>query len=131
MKNHHILLIIALAVAVGVLISTTTSSSEYASFSEASRRPDTQFTLVGNINKEKPIEYNPHVNPNLVTFYMIDKEGTEFKVILNSSKPQDMERSEDVVVKGRCGGDTFYANSILLKCPSKYVEKRKFQTSSL
>lgn len=131
MKKYHILLIIILAVIVGVFISTTESSSKYANFAEAQKYQDTDFTVIGNLNKDKPIAYNPQLNPNLVTFYMFDKEGKELKVILNSSKPRDMERSEDIVVKGRCRDNVFYANTILLKCPSKYAEENQFNQTSL
>lgn len=131
MKKYHILLFIIMAISLGVLISTTQSNSTYGNFSEASADQQAEFTLVGQIVKEKPIAYNPQLNPNLVTFYMKDKEGTEFKVILNGSKPQDMERSEEVVVKGKSKGDVFYANTILLKCPSKYMEENNFEASTL
>ncbi len=119
------------AIVVSVFISTADSSSEYASFTEAKQYQDTEFTVIGNLSKEKPIKYNPQLNPNLVTFYMTDKQGKELKVVLNSSKPQDMERSEDVVVKGRYKNEVFYANTILLKCPSKYQEKIKFSQTAI
>lgn len=131
MKKYHILLIIVLAIVVSVLISTADSSSEYANFTKAQKYQETEFTIIGNLNKEKPIQYNPQTNPNLVTFYMTDKNGKELKVILNSSKPQDMERSEDVVVKGRYKDDVFYANTILLKCPSKYQEENEFSQTAI
>jgi len=131
MKKYHILLVIVLGVVVSVLISTTDSSSEYANFAKAAEYQDTEFTVIGNLNKKKPIEYNPQLNPNLVTFYMTDKKGKELKVVLNDSKPQDMERSEDVVVKGRFKDDVFYANTILLKCPSKYQEENEFSQTAI
>ncbi len=131
MKKYHILLIIVLAIVVSVFISTADSSSEYANFAEAQKNQEIEFTVIGNLSKEKPINYNPQLNPNLVTFYMTDKQGKEFKVVLNSSKPQDMERSEDVVVKGRCKDDVFYANTILLKCPSKYQEINEFSQTAI
>jgi cytochrome c-type biogenesis protein CcmE len=130
MKKSHLLLIIAMAACVSILISTTQSSSEYANISQASLNQNSEYTVVGNLDKTRPIEYNPQLNPNLVTFYMKDKEGTQFKVVLNGSKPQDMEKSEDVVVKGRFKNDTFYANTILLKCPSKYAEQNQFNQAA-
>jgi cytochrome c-type biogenesis protein CcmE len=126
MKKNHILVIILLAISTAVIISTTYSDNTYADFLEASNKEGKDFTVVGNLQKNKPIQYNPAVNPNLVSFYMLDKNNKEVKVILNQSKPQDMERSEDVVVKGRMKEGVFYATSILLKCPSKYAEENKF-----
>jgi len=129
MKKYHILLILAMGVSISILISTTGSNSKYGNISDAVESADAELTIIGRVIKAKPIEYNPGLNPNLTTFYMRDKEGAEFKVILNSSKPQDMERSEDVVVKGKYRDDIFYANTILLKCPSKYAEQNQFSQS--
>jgi cytochrome c-type biogenesis protein CcmE len=41
-------------------------------------------------------------------------------VIFNGNKPQDFERSEQVVIKGKMQGTAFQADEILMKCPSKY-----------
>ena len=46
----------------------------------------------------------------------------ERKVIFLGSKPQDFERSEQIVLTGKMKGDEFLASKILMKCPSKYVE---------
>ncbi len=53
---------------------------------------------------------------------MIDSLSTQYRVIHNQPKPQDMEKSEKVVVVGKMNleGNYFEADKILLKCPSKY-----------
>jgi cytochrome c-type biogenesis protein CcmE len=51
---------------------------------------------------------------------MKDRTGTEKHVVLLKSKPQDFERSQQVVIVGSMKGDDFIANDILMKCPSKY-----------
>jgi cytochrome c-type biogenesis protein CcmE len=106
-----------------MLISTMSSPSIYTDFETAAMTPDQEFTVIGQLIKSKQITYNPKHDPNLVKFFMMDKKGKEFEVLLNQSKPQDMERSEDIVVKGKVKGDVFQAHTILLKCPSKYEEK--------
>ena len=45
------------------------------------------------------------------------------KVFYNKPMPPDLKQSEQVVVIGKYNGDIFYANQILLKCPSKYEEE--------
>lgn len=129
MKKSSIVLIIFLAVTLATLISTMSSGESYADFKHAFSQADHEFTVVGRLNKEKGITYNPAIDPNIVSFYMIDKSGTESLVILNQSKPQDMERSEDVVIKGKGKDSVFYAHTILLKCPSKYAEENQFSAS--
>jgi len=40
-------------------------------------------------------------------------------VVFNGSKPQDIERSEQIVLTGKMDGDVFHASKILMKCASK------------
>ena len=56
------------------------------------------------------------------TFYLIDKEGVERKVYLHKAKPQDFDKSEQIVVIGKMQEDGFHAKDILTKCPSKYSD---------
>ena len=120
MKKIHIIAIVIIAVALGVIISTISNSSTYAPFSEAMSNPDATFHVVGKVDKEKPFDYNPEINANLFGFYLIDNTGIEKKVVYNGAKPQDFERSEQIVVIGKISGDEFHCKQILMKCPSKY-----------
>jgi cytochrome c-type biogenesis protein CcmE len=126
MKTTHIISCIIIAVAIGIIMTTTASTSSYANFSEALTKEGKDFTIVGKLNREKPVLYNPQVNANLVSFYVTDPQGKDVKVVLNQSKPQDLERSESIVVKGQAKDGVFYATTILLKCPSKYTEHNQF-----
>lgn len=120
MKKSHIIAISIIAIAVAVIFSTVADSSTYANFSIATEHPKKVYHVVGKLNKEKPQDYNPQENANLFTFYMIDNEGKEKKVFLNKTKPQDFDRSEQIVIIGKMSGDDFYASDVLMKCPSKY-----------
>lgn len=120
MKKTHIAIIVIVAVAIGALVATMGSSSTYADFSEALKNPDTEYHVVGKCNKEKGTEYNPTVNTDEFIFYLVDNKGIEKKVVLHKSKPQDFDRSEQIVVIGKMEGDAFHAKDILMKCPSKY-----------
>ena len=120
MKKIHIILIVLIAVAIAAVMSTVADSSTYSSFAAAANNPDSEYHVVGKLNKEKPLEYNPQVNANLFAFYMKDNEGTELKVLYKGTKPQDFERSEQIVITGKADGTVFHADKILMKCPSKY-----------
>jgi cytochrome c-type biogenesis protein CcmE len=120
MKKIHILGIIIIAVAIGAILTTLNSTSTYASFSEAEQSPDNEFHVVGKLNRDKEMVYDPKVDANIFTFYMKDNAGVEKKVILHKNKPQDFERSEQIVLIGKVNGDAFEATDILMKCPSKY-----------
>ena len=120
MKKAHLIGIVIIAVAIAVIIGTISDSSTYATFSEAAQYPDVEVHVIGQLNKEKEFIYNPEENANLFAFYLIDQEGDERKVLFNGTKPQDFERSEQIVLSGKASDDVFIASKILMKCPSKY-----------
>jgi len=122
MKKIHILGIIIIAVAIGAIFTTLNNTSTYASFAEAASDPGSEFHVVGKLNKEKEAIYDPKIDANLFTFYMVDNKGMECKVVLHKNKPQDFERSEQIVLIGQMEGQEFQASDILMKCPSKYNE---------
>ncbi len=119
MKKSSIIGIVIIAIAIGVIISTYADSSTYGSFAEA-KVSKTDLHIVGQLNKQKELVYNPQVDANYFAFYMRDKKGTECRVVFSGSKPQDFERSEEIVLTGKMVGDEFHASKILMKCPSKY-----------
>jgi cytochrome c-type biogenesis protein CcmE len=120
MKKVHIIGIIIIAVAIGAILATLNNTSTYASFAEASQSPGTEFHVVGKLDKGKETVYEPKIDANSFSFYMIDNKGSERKVILKKNKPQDFERSEQIVTIGKIKGEEFIASDILMKCPSKY-----------
>ena len=124
MKKTHIILIVLIAVAIGAIVSSYGDASTYENFAVSAQHPDKEYHVVGNLNKNKEQIYDPKVDANMFTFYMIDNNGTESKVVLRSTKPQDFERSEKIVIIGKMEGDHFEASKILLKCPSKYTETK-------
>lgn len=125
MKKSHIIAIIIIAVAIGALITTLGNTSTYADFAEAQKNPNSEFHVVGKLNKAKPTEYNPAVDADEFVFYMLDNNGEEQKVVLHKTKPQDFERSEQIVIIGKMHEGAFHANEILMKCPSKYNDGKQ------
>lgn len=113
-------MLIAVAVSVGAIFATTGDYTTYANFLQAKEKGNS-VNVVGYLVKEKPMMYDPQVDPNKFTFVMIDKEGNEQHVLYKGAKPQDFERSEQLVVKGKMNGEYFAASEISMKCPSKYV----------
>jgi len=127
MKKTHIIGIILIALAIGLIMSSLVSTSKYATFTEASKSTESDFHIVGKWDKDKGTEYDPQKDPNLFVFYMKDQEGIEHKVMLHNTKPQDFEKSEQVVVVGKMKGADFQASETLVKCPSKYNDNKPVQ----
>ncbi len=120
MKKGSIVGIIVIAIAICVIISTYADSSTYGTFTDA-KATETELHVVGQLNKEKQLFYNPQQDANYFAFYMKDNKGKECKVVFNGTKPQDFERSEQIVLTGKMVGNEFHASKILMKCPSKYT----------
>lgn len=55
-------------------------------------------------------------------FVLADDEGTEVKVIYNGAKPANFEHADSIVVIGEYDktNGAFFAEDMLIKCPSKY-----------
>jgi cytochrome c-type biogenesis protein CcmE len=120
MKKSYIIGLALIAISIAAILSMVSDSSTYATFATAESHPKKEFHVVGKLNKEKPQDYHPEVNANLFAFYMTDNEGMEKRVLLNKTKPQDFDRSEQIVIIGKMAGDEFHASDVLMKCPSKY-----------
>jgi cytochrome c-type biogenesis protein CcmE len=123
MKKTHILALVLVAVMVGILISLLGNFSRYETFDSRYAKKGKEVNIVGVLNKDKGVTYEPTKNPNEFSMYVVDQDGVEKKVIVLKAKPRDIERSEKVVLIGNMKGDVFVAKDILMKCPSKYVQK--------
>ncbi|MFD0794466.1 cytochrome c maturation protein CcmE [Mucilaginibacter litoreus] len=123
MKKSAIFGIVTIAIAIAVIISTYSNTSTYGSFNDA-RKTDTELHVVGHLNKQKELFYDATKDANYFSFYMKDNKGEECKVVFNGTKPQDFERSEQIVLTGQMKGKEFHASKILMKCPSKYTDDK-------
>ncbi|WP_353184756.1 cytochrome c maturation protein CcmE [Parapedobacter lycopersici] len=121
MKKSSVIGIIIIALAIAMIIVMYTDSSTYSTFTEA-KEEQTELYVVGVLNKEKALHYEPTEDANHFSFYMYDNDSTECKVVFRGAKPQDIERSEQIVLTGKMVGNEFHASKILMKCPSKYQE---------
>lgn len=123
MKKIHIIILVVLAVVAAIVISMLGDYSSYESFTTAAAKQEKEYHIAGTFIKEKGMEYNPQLNPNVFSFYMLDREGNQSKVVCNTDKPRDFELADEIVVIGKMKDDTFYATDLLTKCPSKYTDE--------
>ncbi len=125
MKKTHLIGIAVLAIAIGILISASSDVTTYATLEQARQSGD-KVKLVGLLVKDHPVEYNPEKDPNFLAFYIKDEKGQVGRVELHAAKPQDFERSEQIVLTGQMEGENFTASDMLLKCPSKYKDQEVY-----
>ena len=122
MKKIHLVAIVMIAVAIGLLTNAADDMSTYSNFKDAVQSGE-KVKIAGQLAKDKEMYYNPEEDANFFSFRVEDSEGIQKKVILNAAKPQDFERSEQIVLTGKMRGDEFIASDMLMKCPSKYKDE--------
>jgi len=119
-KRQYIIAALLITAGVIVFINSSKDVSSYANFIDAKGN---RVKVVGTLSKDKPMSYDPENKPDEFAFYMKDGNEEEKKVVLAQPKPQDFEMSEQIVVTGSLKNDVFYADEILMKCPSKYKDE--------
>ncbi|MEL0008480.1 MAG: cytochrome c maturation protein CcmE [Flammeovirgaceae bacterium] len=130
MKNTSAISIVFISIIVIIIISTFGDASTYVTFSKAKDVYEsgslTKFHVVGKLNKdeENNIQGLRKGDDKMsFTFQMIDEDGMKENVFYGEPMPADFLLSEQVVVIGGYENNTFVADDILLKCPSKYTEE--------
>jgi cytochrome c-type biogenesis protein CcmE len=131
MKKSHILIIILIAAAIGIVLTTAEDASSYVTFDQAyqlaSNGSTSDIHVVGELKKDvngHVVGIVPGSDRVSFSFVMIDENKKEQIVQYHEPMPQDFARSEKVVVIGSYKNDVFVAEKILLKCPSKYQEQK-------
>lgn len=132
MKKSHIIVLVVIAAAIGIIVSTAGDASTYVDFDQAmalsTAGNSKEIHVVGELKKDAQgniigiQEGADHVS---FSFIMVDDKGREQKVLYNQPMPADFTRSEKVVVIGSYVQNDFRASKILLKCPSKYQDEQK------
>jgi cytochrome c-type biogenesis protein CcmE len=131
MKKMHIIGIIIVSVALTIILSTAGDASSYVTFAEAIKMAregnKKKIHVVGTLKKDDRGNFTgiePSPDRLAVAFTMVDNNSEERKVFYNEPMPPDLLKSEQVVVIGSFRDETFVADKILLKCPSKYQEEK-------
>ena len=109
-----------ISIAIAIIINASGDVSTYADFDTAAKTGE-RVKVTGILAKDKDMQYDPENAPNIFRFYMTDSKENTREVVLSKPKPQDFELSEQIVLTGSMKEDgKFYADEILMKCPSKY-----------
>lgn len=125
MRNKYIILFVAALALLIIAITTLTDDliSPYVSFKEARALKGQYVQIIGTLKKDSPVS---HAEGSF-TFTMIDKGGSDMPIRHAGTKPLNFEHAEQIVVLGRFDPKTesFSADKLLVKCPSKYTKEKK------
>lgn len=92
------------------------SISTYVNFEQAADRSSSH--VVGTWYSDK--EYGFSRETMQFSFHMKDEDGNVRRVVYPRPKPNNFEQATQLVVIGELRNNTFHANDMLMKCPSKY-----------
>jgi cytochrome c-type biogenesis protein CcmE len=131
MKSISIILLVLIVVAIAVLISFMGSLSTYDTVQSAKRNPGAFVHLVASLDHRQPIEYDALKDPNYLSFTVVDTLGHRVKVVYRNARPENLETSERLVLKGAIKSGYFECTEIVMKCPSKYKEESGYAAKKL
>lgn len=118
MKISRIILLVAAAILMVVFgVSLSKNLSTYSTFETAKSTGKTVHIAGEWVEREKSQE-----TENLFQFLVKDSVGTVELVHFNDPKPNNFEQAERIVLVGGYEKETFVADKIITKCPSKYGE---------
>lgn len=121
-------IIVAVFLGLMAFLFTQTNVKYESNFANVMAKEKT-IKATGSWVKEKSYEVDK-ANKTF-SFYMKDEAGTEMKVVLSGSMPNNFETATSVVATGKYKNGCFYATDILTKCPSKYQDQMKPKNSGV
>ncbi|MCB9102351.1 MAG: cytochrome c maturation protein CcmE [Anaerolineales bacterium] len=114
---------IALAVVYLIYTGIQSSSAYFLTvdelYAKGQAMQDRTVRVAGKVDAST-IDFN---NRDLIlTFAVTSDTGERMNVVFNGPKPDQMREGAEAILEGKYNGQTFTAQSLLLKCPSRYEE---------
>jgi cytochrome c-type biogenesis protein CcmE len=131
MKKIHIILLVLIAGAIAFLVSFLKTASTYDTIATAMEKPGKFVHIMARLDRSTPIEYDAVKNPNYLAFTAVDTLGRSVKVVYHNAKPDNLEISERLVLKGKYENGLFDCKDIQTKCPSKYKDDPRAQQQAM
>lgn len=115
--------VIVLAIAYLVITGFQSAATYFLTVDELYERGSTMLDrnvrVSGKVD-EATIDFN---NRDLILSFDITSEtGRHLPVVFNGPKPDQMREGAEAIIEGKWDGQVFTANTLLLKCPSRYEE---------
>ncbi|MEX1063278.1 MAG: cytochrome c maturation protein CcmE [Balneolaceae bacterium] len=99
-----------------LMVNFGESISTYVNFEQAEDRAVSHVVGVWDDTRE----YGFSRETMQFSFFMKDEDGNVRRVVYHKPKPNNFEQATQLVVIGELRNGVFYANDMLMKCPSKY-----------
>src|SRR6056297_3378175 len=92
------------------------SISTYVNFEQADGMQGAHVVGIWDDSKD----YGFSMESKQFSFYMEDEDGNVRRVVYPKPKPNNFEEADQLVVIGEMRNNSFHADEMLMKCPSKY-----------
>jgi len=115
--------LIALAVVYLIIVGIQSTAAYFLTVDELYAKGESlenQTVRVAGLVDADTIDFN---NRDLIINFDVTSEtGQRMHVVFNGPKPDQMREGADAIIEGKYDGNVFVADSLLLKCPSRYEE---------
>jgi cytochrome c-type biogenesis protein CcmE len=115
--------VIALAIVFLIYSGIQNNATYFWTVDELYAKGEAQYNRpvrVSGVVDGDTIEFN---NRDLILeFDVLSATGERMPVVFNGPKPDQMRDEAEAILEGKFDGDVFTAQSLLLKCPSRYEE---------
>jgi cytochrome c-type biogenesis protein CcmE len=121
LKGPVVTAIVASLAMAGVVGAFVSNSSPYVTIAQARQTGGDSLHLAGEMEKGS---FTRHMDTGHITFNLKDKDGAVVTVEHVGSQPASLLDADKLVAIGAMRGNRFVSRDLLVKCPTKYDEKK-------
>jgi len=117
--------VIALAVVYLIFTATQSTAAYFFTIGELYERGEAaydRYIRVSGKVTDAAIQFDPR--DLMLRFQIADESGQTLPVVFHGPKPDQLRPDAEAILEGKFDGQVFTAQTILLKCPSKYEEEK-------
>lgn len=121
LKGPVVTAIVASLAMAGVVGAFVNNASPYVTVAQARHTEGDSLHLAGVMEKDS---FGRDFKNGHITFRLKDKDGAIIQVEHVGPQPGSLQQADKIVAIGSIQGDHFVSHDLLVKCPSKYDEKK-------
>lgn len=115
--------LIALAIVYLIYTGVQSTAAYFLTVDELHAKGETIYNRTVRISGKVDAETIDFNNRDLILAFDVTSEtGDRMHVVFNGPKPDQMREGAEAILEGKYDGEIFTAQSLLLKCPSRYEE---------
>ena len=115
--------VIVLAIVYLIYTGIQSTSAYFLTVAELQARSEAMIGRTVRVSGKVDAETIAFNNKDLMlSFEIFDENGERLPVVFNGPKPDQMREGAEAIVEGQFDGQQFTAQTLLLKCPSRYEE---------